>query len=67
MVKRLERIRDLSSDLVRDLSRDHGDGTDVHRDMINAIKREADALHRASTHRTPRSAFVGSDNGGGSV
>jgi hypothetical protein len=53
MVKRLERIRDLSGDLVRDLSRDHGDGTDVHRDMIDAIKREADALHRGLNPRKP--------------
>jgi hypothetical protein len=44
LIARLERIRDLSNDLARDLSRHDGNNTEFHRAMIEAIKREADAL-----------------------
>jgi hypothetical protein len=45
LIARLERIRDLSNDLARDLARHDGNNTAFHLAMIEAIQGEADALH----------------------
>ena len=42
---RLERIRDLSGDLARELSREHSE-TATAKAIADAIKREADAVQR---------------------
>jgi hypothetical protein len=47
LVSRLERIRDLSDDLSRELTRRQGDMTASVRTMVDTIKRDADAVHRA--------------------
>jgi len=55
LIARLERIRDLSSDLARDLGRHDGNHTEFHRAMIEAIKREVEALPvRARSSKSTR-------------
>ena len=44
LIARLGRIRDLTNDLARDLSRHGGNNTEFHRAMVEAIQREAAAL-----------------------
>jgi len=46
LVTRLERIRDMSHDLARELTRDHGE-TATASAMADAIKQDIDAVQRA--------------------
>jgi hypothetical protein len=43
LVPRLERVKELSHDLARELAREHGD---TARAIAAAIKRDVDAVHR---------------------
>jgi hypothetical protein len=45
LVARLERIRDMSSDLARELSREHGE-TATARAIADAIKQDIEAVQR---------------------
>jgi hypothetical protein len=45
LIARLERVKDLSHDLARELARDHGD-TATAGAIAAAIKRDVDAVHR---------------------
>ena len=52
LVTRLERIRDLSGDLARELLREQGDSSTASA-MADAIKQDIDIVARALKARTP--------------